>query len=66
MSQAGNRYERTIVEMRSEGCQEPDVLGLLESFAAKDREIEQAYEALAVTEADIAAGGEAGKKDIGQ
>ena len=61
-----NRFERTIAEMRSDGCKKSDIIGLAESFAAKDRAIELAYAAPSVTEAEIAAGGEAGRRDIGQ
>lgn len=60
------RYEKAIVELRNEGCSEEDIIGLLQSFAEKEPEIAKAYGELAVTEAEMAAGEEGGRKDIGQ
>lgn len=68
-SSKANRFERAVAEMKKDGCEEADIIGLLEAFAAKDQELEKAYDELAVTESEILeqegkAGGSA-RKDIG-
>ena len=55
-----------MAELKNEGCQEEDILGLLESFAEKYEEMVKVYGELAVGEGETTGGAEAGRKDIGQ
>ncbi len=60
-------FEKTIRDLKIDGCKEEDIIGLLQQFVKNEQNLIYVFDLVAVTEADIKNTADAnGKKDIGE
>ena len=62
----GMNFERTLRDLKLDGCKEQDIIGLIKLFVQREQEIEASFSSIAVSEAEVKRVVEiGGKKDIG-